>query len=145
MSDENYIEALKVVVEQTKATVAIAGVPLAILLSQMRVLIENQNFAISVLLTSASLSLFGSTVLAWYSSQFAQSVLAVEIYKKDGKIPSKGRKYLDFIHSLTRREEFLYTEEGFIALSEKGDKAHRCFARAGLCFTSHTSIIRYLG
>jgi len=119
VSDENYIEAMKVVVAQNKSMIAVSGAPLALLLIQSRHLLSLEGFWIPLLVTFATVTLFIATCFSWYIANFFQSTLASEILLKNGEVSIKGRKYMEFIHQLSRQEQYLYTEEGMVDLSKK--------------------------
>ncbi|MBM1687645.1 hypothetical protein [Sulfitobacter geojensis] len=117
--EENYIDSLKVLLDMMKGNIALSGVPLALLLSQLRVLLANENLLISIVLTLAVVCLFVATSLSWATSQFGHSLLALDLYHKGDKLPKKGRLYLDFIRSLSSDHELLYSEKTFVNLVKK--------------------------
>lgn len=122
MSDENYIDAMEELVSQSKASIAIGGAPLALLLAQLRHLTAIEGLWSSCLLTIASLSLGVATFGAWFIGVSAQNVLAVEKWRKGGVTPQKGKQYFEFLKELNPNAEAMYSEEGFIAISRKWAK-----------------------
>jgi len=117
--DENYLAALKIIVDQSKSSIAISGAPLALLLTQSRYLLSLEGWFVSSAMTIAIVSLFFAMSGSWLLASHAQATLASETLFKDGGTPKKGRLYYDFIQRLTHQSQHKYTELGFVELSQK--------------------------
>ena len=112
--DSNYIEAMKIVVGQTKASIAVSAAPLALLLAQSRHILALEGVWYSLLMTSATVSLFVATVFSWLMAYYAEATLASETFQQDGKEPRKGQLYKKFIWELSNSTAYPYTEAHFI-------------------------------
>lgn len=96
-NNDNFFAALEIGIDNGKASLAVASVPLGILLVQLRYLAALDVFWIRLLATATVASLFAATILAWLLLNIYRSWYLIETFKKNGNIPQKGRSVMTWI------------------------------------------------
>lgn len=131
-ADSNYLEALSEVYAQSKSIVAIATVPLALVLVQLRYLATVDSFWLQTLATVAVVSLFLAALLAWVLVVNAGSTYAMELYRRDDRASRKGNTYMHQILKMAK-DENAYTERWYVEQSKPLVKPFFVFLGVGYC------------
>lgn len=117
MSDENYVEALKEIVSQTKTNIGIFGIPLILVFAQLKSLQNIEGFIVSLFATFTVVALSAGLCLSWYSWLMVHNFYSKELLLKNGNSGGKGFLYLEYLDSMFADGPVQLTEEGMLKIT----------------------------